>query len=169
MREAEWVERLWQQISQLANQMVTKEDAQRLEVKLESTAREDTLERLAGKLDTLLINTATKVEVGQVESRLEHLPSREEVHKLENILVDSLPQMVTKQEWSALEARLARTLTREDFSHAIIPLKEGLDSLAQSLSDVTKQINFLGKLVVVSLALDIIALLLIASLLLKIW
>lgn len=168
MREAEWVERLWQQIGQLATQIATKEDVQRLEGRLESLAREDSVERLVGKLDTLLINTATKVEVGRIESRLEHLPLREDVQKIETRLTDSLPQLVTKQEWSAMETRLARTLTKEEFSHSIASLREVTDSLAQRLSDITQQLNFLRNLIGLSLALNAFGLLLLLLLLLKI-
>lgn len=106
MREAEWVERLWQQLSQLASQAATKEDLQRLEEQLASRASQETVERLLGKVDTLLINTATKVEVGRIETRMEQLPLREEVQRLETHLLDSLPHFVTKREWSALESRL---------------------------------------------------------------
>lgn len=167
MREAEWVERLWQQISQLATQIVTKEDVQRLEGKLSSLAREDALEKVIGKLDTLLINTATKVEVGRIENRLEYLPSREDVQKIEIRLADSLPQMVTKQEWSAMETRLTRTLTKEEFSNTIATFRETLDSFAQRLSEVIQQTGFLRNLIVLSLALNAVALLLIVFLLLK--
>lgn len=167
MREAEWVERLWQQISQLATQIATKEDVQRLEGKLNSLAREDELEKVIGKLDTLLINTATKVEVGRIENRLEHLPLREDVQKIETYLVDFLPQMVTKQEWSAMETRLARTLTKEEFSNTVAPLRETIDSVAQRLSEVVQQAGFLRNLIVLSLVLNAIALLLIVFLLLK--
>ncbi len=167
MREAEWVERLWQQISQLATQIVTKEDVQRMEGKLNSLAREDELEKVIGKLDTLLINTATKVEVGRIENRLEHLPSREDVQKIETHLVDFLPQIVTKQEWSVVESRLARTLTKEEFSSAIATFRETLDSVAQRLSEVIQQTGFLRNLIVLSLTLNAITLLLIVFLLLK--
>lgn len=167
MREAEWVERLWQQISQLATQIVTKEDVQRLEGKLNSLAREDDLEKVIGKLDTLLINTATKVEVGRIENRLEHLPLREDVQKIETHLVDFLPQMVTKQEWSVMETRLARTLTKEEFSNTIATFRETLDFVAQRLSEVIQQASFLRNLIALSLVLNAIALLLIVFLLLK--
>ncbi|MGQ9461682.1 MAG: hypothetical protein ACUVTP_01845 [Candidatus Fervidibacter sp.] len=167
MREADWVERLWQQVNQLTNQVACKEDVNRLEGKLESLAQRDALEKLAGKLDTLLINAATKVEVGRIESRLEHVPSREDFQKLEVRLSNSLPQIVTKQEWSAMESRLARTLTKDEFVHAISPLKEAFDSLEQQLSEVSKQFVSLSKTLWLLLAFNILTLLMVAFLLLK--
>jgi len=168
MREAEWVEKLWQQISQLATQVVAKEDLKRLEEKLDSLAHRDSVEKLVGKLDTLLINAATKVEVGRVESRLEQLPLKEDLHRLEERLTNTLPQMVTKQEWGVMESRLARTLTKEDFLHTVNPLKESLAALDQRLSDFSQQISQLRTILWVLSALNVLTLALLAALLLRV-
>jgi len=167
MREAEWIEKLWQQISQLATQVAAKEDLKRLEEKLDSLAHGDTVERLVGKLDTLLINAATKVEVGRVESRLEQLPLKEDLHRLEERLTNALPQMVTKQEWSVMESRLARTLTKEDFLHTVNPLRESVSALDQRLLDLSQQVSRIRTIIWVLSALNVLTLALLAVLLLR--
>ncbi len=67
-----------------------------------------------------------------------------------------------------METRLARTLTKEDFSHSIAPMREALDTLAQKLSDLTQQTNFLRNIIWLLLALNAVALLLLVLLLLKV-
>jgi len=167
MREAEWVERLWQQISQLATQVALKEDVRQLYEKLDSLAHKDSVERIAGKLDTLLINAATKVEVGRVESRLEQMPSKEDLQRLEDRLSKSLPHIVTKQEWSAMESRLARTLTKDDFVHTLNPLRDAFNALDQRLSELVQQLSQLRTILWFLLALNVLTLVLLIALLLK--
>jgi hypothetical protein len=167
MREAEWVERLWQQLGQLSQRMVAKEDLQRLEERLATCASQEAVERVSGKLDTLLINAATKVEVGRLESRLEHLPAHDLILKLETRLADTLPALLTKQEWSLLEARLERTLTKEEFVHLISPLREFVDALGQQVSEATGQLAGLRMLLWIALALNGLTLFLVLLLLLS--
>lgn len=167
MREAEWVERLWQQVSQMATQVALKEDIKVLEEKLDSLAQKEAVERLAGKLDTLLINAATKIEVGSVESRLEKVPSKEDVHRLEDRLTKSLPHMVTKQEWNLMESRLARTLTKENFLHTLNSLREAFNAFDQRLSELIQKISQLRMILWLLLAFNVLTLSLLLVLLLK--
>lgn len=167
MREAEWVEKLWQQVFQLSERVATKEDVKRLEEKTEGMANKEAVERMAGKIDTLLINAATKVEVGRIEKQIGNAPTKDDVQRLEVRLTDFLPQMVTKQEWSTVESRLAKTLTKDDFIHIASALREGLDSTSQAISELLRQVNSLRNLGIFLLLLDGLILALIVFLLLK--
>lgn len=167
MREAEWIERLWQQVGQLGERIVTKDDVRRLEEKLEGLATRESVEKLAGKLDTLLINAATKIEVGRIEKQIEHAPSKEDVQRLETRFMDALPHLITKQEWSAVESRLARTLTKDEFAHTISALREEFETFSQRLSDAVGQLVNLKNLIIVALLLNGLALVLLGLVLLK--
>ncbi len=154
MREAEWVERLWQQISQLKERVATKEDVQRIEERLKDLATKEAVERASGKLDTLLINAATKIEVGRIERQIERTPTKEDVQRLETHLTDALPQLVTKQEWMAMESRLARTLTKDEFANTTSAFRKELEVASQRSSEAIGQVKSLRKLVLLLLAIN---------------
>jgi hypothetical protein len=67
-----------------------------------------------------------------------------------------------------MESRLARTLTKEDFLHAVNPLRESITALDQRLSDLSQQISQLRAILLVLSALNVLALVLLAVLLLKV-
>lgn len=141
MQEMEWIERLWQQVSQLAGQVATKQELLRLEERLMNCASREMVERLIGKVDTLLINAATKVEVARIDGRLENAPTKDDVARIDNRLADALSRLSTKQDATVLETRLEKTPTREELMGALQPLREQLDSTHRTMLETSQRLR----------------------------
>ncbi len=141
LQEVEWIERLWQQVSQLAGQVATKQELLRLEERLMNCANREMVERLIGKVDTLLINAATKVEVARLDGRLENAPTKDDVARLDARLTDAITRLPTKQDTTLLEARLEKTPTRDEWQQTVSLLLDRLEATRRALEQANQRLQ----------------------------
>ncbi|MFA0732311.1 MAG: hypothetical protein LKKZDAJK_002095 [Candidatus Fervidibacter sp.] len=141
LQEMEWLERLWQQVSQLAGQVATKQELLRLEERLMDCAHREMVERLIGKVDTLLINAATKLEVARLDGRWENAPTKDDVARLEAKLTDAIARLPTKQDITLLETRLEKTPTRDEWQQTASLLLDKLEATERALTQAHQRLR----------------------------